>query len=346
LVVFSKPYTYFFDNQTIKKYNSRHRTAACRGEFKRGAMSDLLSTREVARLLDVNEKMVYSLITEKGLPASKVTGKWLFPRQLVERWIEEHTINRPNAANPLPPYHGLLVVAGSNDLLLDQTLTFFNAIGPDHVAVFGNLGSLGGLCALGRNLCHVACCHLLQEGEEEYNFSFASREVGATPVAVVNFCRREQGLLLAPGNPKGIAKIADLKRGGLTIANRPLGTGTRLLLDRELAAAGVEPKALRGYESALPRHIDVALAILTGRADVGLAIRPVAHLLGLEFIPLRWERFDLVIQRERFFDRGVQLLLSLLHEESFRNAAAALSGYDVSLSGRMVFPQAEEVIPR
>ena len=194
-------------------------------------MKELLSTREVAKFLDINEKMVYSLISEKGLPATKITGKWLFPKHLVEQWIEANTINYPEPSTHLPPYHGLLIIAGSNDPLLEKAITLFNQTHTDHVAVFGNLGSMGGLRALRRDLCHMASSHLLQEDEEDYNFAFASQELDRMP-AVINFCRREQGILMQKGNPRGIASVADFARPGLRMVNRPLNTGTRLLFDR------------------------------------------------------------------------------------------------------------------
>ena len=116
-----------------------------------GATRDLLfDTKAVAGYLKVNEKMVYSLVSEKGLPATKVTGKWLFPKQLVDQWLETHTRNYPQSNNQLPPYHGLLIITGSNDPLLDKTLALFNRNQSGQVAVFGNLGSMGGLQALSR----------------------------------------------------------------------------------------------------------------------------------------------------------------------------------------------------
>jgi len=297
----------------------------------------LLNTREVARFLDINEKMVYSLISEKGLPGTKATGKWLFPRHLVEQWLENQTINYPKSAHPLPPYHGLLIIAGSNDILLDRAISFFNKTYPDHLAVFGNLGSMGGIRALRRNLCHVASSHLLQENEEEYNFGFAQEELGQMP-AVVNFCRREQGLLVQKGNPKGIKDAGDLAAKDIRIVNRPLVTGTRRLLDRELEKAGSSGSKVEGYENAVTRHLDVGLEVLSGRADTGPGIKAVASMLDLDFIPWRWERFDFLVSKERFFDHGVQLFLGLLHEEGFRKLAGELEGYDLSLCGKMVFP--------
>ena len=190
-------------------------------------MSNLLSTREVAKFLNVNEKMVYTLVAEKGLPATKITGKWLFPKHLVEQWIEGHTENYPEALNKLPPYHGLLIIAGSNDLLLDKAITLFNSTYAEHIAVFGNLGSMGGIRALKRNLCHIASSHLLQENGEDYNFHFASSELESMP-AVVNFCRREQGIIVAPKHKQAIKTFSDIAKPGLRIVNRALGTGTRL----------------------------------------------------------------------------------------------------------------------
>ncbi len=301
-------------------------------------MKELFSTKGVAKFLDVNEKMIYSLISEKGLPATKVTGKWLFPRHLVEQWIEVNTINYPKSAGQLPSYDGILILAGSNDPLLDKTLSLFNSKFPDHVAVFGNLGSMGGLKALRNNRCHIATSHLLQENEADYNFDFASDELNAMP-AVVTFCKREQGIVVAKGNPGNISSVADLAKPGIRIVNRALGTGTRHLLDREFKKAQIKGEKIDGYRKEVNRHIDVGLAVVGGEADAGPAIRAVAALLNLDFIPLRWERYDLLISKDRFFDEGVQLFLGLLTDSEFRSLADEKSGYDLSFSGKMVYPR-------
>jgi len=297
----------------------------------------LFNTREVARFLDINEKMVYSLIAEKGLPATKATGKWLFPRHLVEQWLENQTINYPKTVDTLPPYHGLLIISGSNDILLDKSLSLFNRLYPDQVAVFGNLGSLGGIRALRRNLCHIAASHLLQDNEQEYNFGFAREELGQVP-GVINFCKREQGLIVAKGNPMKIQGIPDLGRPGIRIVNRPCGTGTRLLLDTGLRKAGIDGSKIDGYDREMSRHFDVGVEVLSGRVHAGPGIRAVAGLLDLDFVPLRWERFDFLIQKDRFFERGIQLFLGFLSEPAFRDMVRDLSGYDLSLCGKMVFP--------
>jgi excisionase family DNA binding protein len=188
-------------------------------------MEKLLSTKEVAQRLGVNEKMVYTLITEKGLPATKITGKWLFPAHLVEQWVESMTINYPTGSAELPHKSGLLMIAGSDDILLDRSLSLFMKLNSGDVVLFGAIGSLGGLKALRRGMCHIATSHLAEENENDYNFSYAASELDALP-AVVNFCRREQGLIVAAGNPHGIAGCGDIAEKDLTVVNRALGAST------------------------------------------------------------------------------------------------------------------------
>ena len=334
-------------------------------------MKQLLSTREVAKVLGVNEKMVYSLITEKGLPATKVTGKWLFPAHLVEQWLENNTVNHPErAGGAVQPGGGVLVLAGSNDLLLDKAMGLFGDLNPGHIAAFANLGSLGGIRAMREGLCHMAASHLMEggpgadhaaepafasgdtrsdtrgdnrsgrgggKGARDYNFSHARRELEEAP-AVVNFCIREQGYLVAPGNPNAVRDAGDIVRKGLRVVNRPLGTGTRLLFDTELARVGADPARIPGYGIEVRRHLDAGIEVLAGRADAAPGIRAVAGLLGLGFVPVQRERFDLLVPRARYFDRGVQLFLGMLVDARFRALADGFEGYDLAKAGRVVFP--------
>ncbi len=225
-------------------------------------VNKLLSTKEVAEHLGVNEKMIYTLVAEKGLPASKVTGKWLFPLHLVDQWVEMNTLNYPKTLSIPHTQEGLLVISGSNDLLLDKTISLFNKTFSEYIAVFGNLGSMGGLRALRRNLCHIASSHLIQDKGEEYNFEYANQEFQQLPV-IVNFCRREQGLLIQKGNPKSILKFEDLKKPKITVVNRSLDTGTRLLFDSELAKAGIDAQKIKGYSNEVNSHMDFDGSVTT-----------------------------------------------------------------------------------
>lgn len=295
-----------------------------------------LTTKNVAELLNVNVKMVYSLVSNKGLPATKVTGKWLFPRRQVEEWLESHIINYQNNGDNLSVDGRILLLAGSDDPLFQKTLSLFNKT-KETVAFFSNLGSMGGLTSLRRGLCHVGVCHLLQDDNSEYNFGFAEQELSKPPV-FVNFSQREQGILIQKGNPKNIQSVNDFSRDDIVIANRPLGTGTRLLLDYEIARSDISTEDIAGYDREMLRHLDAGLEVLAGRADAAPAIRAVAGMLNIEFIPLRWERFDLLISRELFFENSVQSFISLLHEKEFRQLVQSFEGYDVSLCGKVLFP--------
>ena len=301
-----------------------------------GTGRQYLNTKEVAKLLHVNEKVVYSLVSDKGLPATKVTGKWLFPRNLVEEWLDLYIVNLPVTGN-LSLDSGRLFLAGSDDLLIQKALALYNSQRSDSVAYFANIGSMGGLKALRQGVCHIAACHLLQDDNKEYNFQFADNELDRSPV-FVNFSKRQQGLLLAKGNPKAISSIPDLARPDVKIVNRPLNTGTRLLLDYEISRSEISAAAITGYQVEVSRHIDAGFAVLNNEADAAPAISPVADLLGLDFLPLRWERFDLLINRERFFEPPIQKFVTLLHDPLFRAEAEKFSGYDMSLSGKMIYP--------
>jgi len=301
-------------------------------------MEKLLSTKEVAEFLGVNEKMIYTLISTQRLPATKITGKWLFPKNLVEQWVESKTINYPRQPDSVATIPQLLLLAGSDDILLERTLSLFRRKNPGHVALFGNLGSLGGLKALRQGLCHVATSHLAQENQGTDNSPFTAGLLMDLPAAV-NFCRREQGFLVAKGNPNNISGVVDIDSKNLTIANRHFEASTRLLLDRELKKAGLDKSKIKGYDCEFQSHLEIGIEVLAGRADTGLGIRAVASLLGLDFVHLRWERFDLLIPKEGFFAKSVQLFLELLNCSDFRKLAESLSGYDLSLCGKMIYPQ-------
>jgi len=295
-----------------------------------------LNTKEVAELLQINEKAVYQLISEKGLPATKVTGKWLFPRHFVDEWLDLSLVNLP-AAGPFSVESNNLFIAGSDDLLFQRLLGIYNSRYAESSAYFAGVGSMGGLKSLRQRVCHIAVCHLLQDDNQEYNFRFAEQEMDRAPI-FINFSKREQGIIVAKGNPKEIGSIKDLARPGVKIVNRPLSTGTRLLLDFELSRADISAQDINGYDNEVSRHLDAGLAILGGKADAAPAIRPVAELLGLDFLPLRWERFDMLVSRDLFFEPKVQRFINLLHEPIFKEVAADYQGYDLSSSGKMVYP--------
>ncbi len=287
-------------------------------------------------MLSINEKLVYSLISEKGLPATKITGKWLFPRHLLDKWFNSQIPGNQRAEIEQYADRGILIMSGSDDPLLQKTLALFHQ--QQQGAIFlANQGSIGGLASLKRGLCHVASCHLLRQENGGYENADVADDTHEPPPVVVNFCQREQGIVTHKGNPKNIRSITDLAGPGVRIVNRPLGSGTRLFFDYEIARSEISTNAIRGYRQETSGCMDAGIEVLSGRADAAPAVRAVADLLDLHFLPLRWERFDLLISREQFFEQPIKGLINLLHDQVFKNLASLYSGYDLSLSGKL-FP--------
>lgn len=145
-------------------------------------------------------------------------------------------------------------------------------------------------------------------------------------------------MLLKRGNPHNISSLRDIASKDIRLVNRKKGTGTRVLLEKRLMEEDIDPSSIQGYGDVVNSHLEVGLRICRGEADVGIGIEAVAHLLGLDFIPWVWERFDLIIPRHFFFQKNIQAFLGFLMEKDFRDLASGLKGYDLSLTGRMVFP--------
>ncbi|MBT3433421.1 MAG: molybdopterin biosynthesis protein, partial [Nitrospinaceae bacterium] len=157
-------------------------------------------------------------------------------------------------------------------------------------------------------------------------------------VVVVNFVQREQGILLPPGNPKGITSVADLARDDVTIVNRQSGAGTRVLLDHLLDGAKISTADVAGYGSVETTHVAVAMAVAGARADAGLGIYAAAKLLGLEFVSLGWERFDFIFPAEYWETPLIKKLIEVLREPAFAASVEALGGYKTDLTGQVMTP--------
>ncbi len=189
---------------------------------------------------------------------------------------------------------------------------------------------------MARGEAHVAGMHLLDEASGEYNLPFVRRALAGRRALVVTAAHWAQGLIVARGNPRGIHGAADLARPDLAIVNREAGAGSRAALDHALRAAGVAPAAVRGYGRAVGSHRAVAEIVAAGLADAGPGIQAAAAALGLGFVPLAHERYDLVIPAEHREHPPVQALLDTLTSPAFRAEVAALPGYDTSRTGAVV----------
>jgi putative molybdopterin biosynthesis protein len=227
-----------------------------------------------------------------------------------------------------------LLIMGSHDLTLDLL--------GQHLAVLGarlssaSIGSLGGLLALRRREAHLAGCHLLDPASGEYNLPYIQKHLPDLPVTVLKFVDRMQGLIVAHGNPKAIAGLADLERSDLRFVNRQRGAGTRVLLDYELDRLGISTAAISGYDDEQFTHLTVAAAIAAGRADCGLGVQAAADALGLDFIPLVTERYDLVFPTEHYRSDKLASLLEVVRSGPFADEVKLIPGYSTEGMGEVI----------
>jgi putative molybdopterin biosynthesis protein len=231
---------------------------------------------------------------------------------------------------------GTIVTIGSHDLALDLLASHLRRFAPGARLVSANAGSLGGLLALKRGDAHLAGTHLLDEASGEYNRPFLTRLLPEQDVLLIHLAEREQGLIVTPGNPDRIRELADLTRPGVRFVNRQKGAGTRVLLDYHLKQRGIPAEQIAGYEREEYTHMAVAAAVLSGGANVGLGILAAARALGLDFIPLFKERYDLAIPRRHWESPLLEPLRQALASVEYRRAVEALGGYDVGRMGQIV----------
>ena len=298
----------------------------------------LLSTREVAAYLHINEKQVYRLIRNGTIPCTRVTGKWLFPQSLVEDWVKQNSLVQttasPSGAVRFEPERGLLI-AGSNDLLLDALIDLAGRRFPEHLFYTTNLGSFGGLEALKQAKTHVALAHLLDPETGEYNAPFVS-QAGRPDLVAVTLWHRRLGLI-ARSDSQPVRSLAELPRKKKRLVNRQAGSGVRWFVDQQLRQARIKPERITGYEVEARTHWEVGLHVLQGRADVGVAVQSVAELLDLSFTEMVEERFDLLVSKELYFAKPVQALLDVVTSPELKERAAALGGYEVRAAGKVAF---------
>ena len=296
----------------------------------------LLSTREVAAYLHINDKQVYRLIQNGAIPCTRVTGKWLFPQSLVEDWVKR-SVQAQGPAAPSPgqfgPERGLLI-AGSNDLLLDALLDLAGQRFPEQLFYTTNLGSFGGLAALKQAKTHVALAHLSDPETGEYNTPFLA-QAGQSDLVAVTLWHRRLGLISRPDS-RPIRSLAELPRKKKRLVNRHARSGVRWLIDQQLRQAQIKPEHIKGYDVEAWTHWEVGLHVLHGRADVGVAVQAVAELLGLSFTEMVEERFDLLVSKDMYFAKPVQALLDVVTSSELKERATSLGGYEVREAGTVV----------
>jgi len=302
---------------------------------------ELMNTKEVAKHLGIHEKHVYALIKAKRIPCTRVTGKWVFPRRIIDEWIESNARSgMAEARKKSKRIEGALLAAGSNDPILDILKTYIRKTYPEFYIFSANTGSTDGLKALNQGYTDIAWSHLLDPKSGQYNIPFLSTYVPNLKTVVVNLFNRDLGFLAAPGNPLHIRGFKDLTRPKVRFINRQKGSGTRVLLDHHLKDLKIPPSSIKGYENEVYTHFEIGLSILAKEADVGLATGSVSKLLGLSFIPLTQESFDMLLDQSTFFEQGVQAFIEILNSREFRSRVENLGSYDFKNSGKILYSKA------
>jgi putative molybdopterin biosynthesis protein len=268
-----------------------------------------------------------------GVITSLVEADGLAHLPRFQEGVDKGQLLNVSLYRPIDTILQTIMVMGSHDPMLDMLETFLRLNSPQHRVVSVNVGSIGGLVALKRGEAHLAGIHLFDPKTETYNIPYIKKYLGDEPVRLITFAHREQGLIVPAGNPHGISRFEDIR--SLRYVNRQRGAGTRVLFDYLLDQYQLLAETIIGYDHEEYTHLAVAAAVADGIGDCGLGVYNVAHSMGLDFISITQERFDLVIPHRFLEDDGVQALLELLANESFKSELGQQPGYNSKQTGHV-----------
>ena len=290
----------------------------------------LFTTAEAAKYLRLKERKIYEMVAEGTVPCTKVSGRWLFPKAELDHWLTS-SIARPEGMTRPEPAP---IVGGSHDPLLEWALRESGS-GLATLAV-GSEAGFNRFIA-GETTAAAIHLHALEDPEADANVAALTGRSDLQDAVLIAFCRREQGLLVAPGNPLKLATIDDVLAKRARIAMRPQGAGAQLLLLALLQRAKAAPDRLLAVSPVSPTGPDIAQAIRAGRADTGIATRSVANSAGLDFVPLVWEPFDLLMRQRDYFHAALQALIRFLQSDELAARAQEMGGFDLSDAGKVRF---------
>ncbi len=292
-------------------------------------MPEMMTVHEVAEYLRIKERKIYDLVAQKQIPCTRVMGKWLFPRHLIDLWLMQNSESTLNAhyVQQVPE-----VVVGSHDPLLEWALRESR-----HPLAVQATGSLEGLSRFGLGEAILCGMHVLDVDSGQYNVPLIKSTLKSQDIVVIEWAWRQQGLVVAPGNPLAVGSLADLAGKKARLIDRQEGAGSRVLLDYLLAGGKIDRSDLNIVNKLARTELDVGLTIAGGKADAGIAVASVARQLHLDFIPLATERFDLVMRRRDYFEPPIQALFTLSRSAAFIEKAEELGGYDIQGLGNIIF---------
>lgn len=292
-------------------------------------MPEMMTVAEIAEYLRIKERKVYDLIAQKQIPCTRVMGKWLFPKHSIDLWLmqnSEMNIEEHHFRN-LPA-----VIVGSHDPLLEWALRENGS--PFALQITGSQEGLSRFAAGEAMLCGM---HVLDSASGEYNVPLVKTLLPQHDVVVLEWAWRQQGLVVAAGNPLSIRNLTDVAEKQAVLIDRQEGSGSKALLEHLLTQEGISREQLKVAVKPARSETDIGMIIAHGKADAGIAVAAVAKQLRLDFIPLKKERFDLVIRRRDYFEAPMQQLLTFIRTAAFREQAEELGGYDIGGLGKVVY---------
>ncbi|MGH8112843.1 MAG: substrate-binding domain-containing protein [Rhodanobacteraceae bacterium] len=291
-------------------------------------MHDLMTTREVADYLRIKERKVYGLVQARRIPCSRVTGKWLFSRAMIDLWVLHSTDYPGGAVRPQAPP----VLGGSHDPLLEWAA---RESGSQLAILFD--GSLDGVQRMLRREVCACGVHVIDSTDGSYNVHLIDHDLGLAEALLLQWAWRDQGLIVAAGNPRQLHSLADVVQRGVRVVDRQESAGSHLLLAHLLTPLGARTEQLNRVTPAARNESDAALAIADGIADAALGIAAVARQYRLEFVPLHRERYDLLLSRRDCFEPPLQALLNFARTPAFADKARNLGGYDIGGLGKVIY---------
>ncbi|MDD4169735.1 MAG: helix-turn-helix transcriptional regulator [Desulfotomaculaceae bacterium] len=304
-----------------------------------------LSTQEVADMLQVSKGTIYNLIKKGEISSYKVGRKVRFTENDVQDYISrakkgQSAIYSPS--NNIPDFSLLgidkkqdsFIICGQ-DLILDVLSNYMRL--HDIPALRAYIGSYDSLISLYKNKVNVASSHLWDSETDQYNVPYVKRLLPGISTVIIHLTCRIQGLYVAKGNPKGISTWADFGRDDITMTNRERGAGSRVLLDENLKLLGTYGGSIRGYEKENQSHLAVASAVSSGEADVAVGSEKIAKQVdNIDFVPLKKERYDLVVKKEDFQTLEIETMLNIIRSVAFKSEFSNIGGYDTSNMGKIV----------
>ncbi|AHF05848.1 substrate-binding domain-containing protein [Desulfitobacterium metallireducens] len=327
--------------------------------------SSPLTVEEAAQLLKVSKYTIYELIKRGEIPAQRIGRQIrIDPDTLFNSLHRSDQNNNPttktfepenpdlnqvpptdqnsNSINPTSNFKSEtplnnLVFIGSHDPVVELFADFWKHASTPFELHLEFKGSMEGLMALYHNQAQISGIHLWDENTQEYNLPYIHYVIPGEPVTLINLVQRIQGFIIQPGNPWKLKSWEDLTQKGLRFVNRQKGSGTRLKLDSYLNKAKITPAEIQGYTQEVDTHMDIASCVANNQADVGIGVQSAAHRMGLDFIPLFHERYDLVLLPEKMPTEALQHILTILKSPAFHNAIERQVGYDTSLTGKILY---------